>query len=233
MYIRSRETAALDTAWRCGVTCYFRVNALPRWRPCGTFWRMAKRLRAHSTRLILDWPLLRAYIQLHQRAATSSALTAIINPFKGLSENRRTLAALFYLCLLRAPFPISSFFIVFSILLFAGAFVRGFGDSKQDAWIAWKCTSLFSKRAVDLLSCSLFTDLRLALVLVCLTCCLAPFLRAHDRAGGTAIFEYFWVTWLKVLFSRQFALVTIDTVRLKFFSRRKRGRYNTISRFNI
>ena len=124
-----------------GVTRYFRVNALPRWRPCGTFWRMAKRLRAHSTRLILDWPPLGAYIA---PTCYSSTLAAIINPIKGPRAIRKSTSStvllrgvLFPFLLFFFPFfPSFSlcppFLALLSFLSFALflAFVCGFGNSK-------------------------------------------------------------------------------------------------------
>ena len=99
---------------------------MPRWRPCGTFWRMAKRLRAHSTRLILDWPPLRAYIASALRATVLySPLLLIPLRGHGLSQNRRIQPLLpffshFFLLYLLLSFVLSCCF----LLLFADSVTR-------------------------------------------------------------------------------------------------------------
>ena len=108
---------------------------------------MAKRLRAHSTRLILDWPPLGAYIA---PTCYSSSLTAIINPIKGPRAIRKSTSStvllatsfffppfffsllffsflFFFFLFFALPFPLCSFLSHRFLLLFADSVTRNSG----------------------------------------------------------------------------------------------------------
>lgn len=101
---------------------------MPRWRPCGTFWRMAERLRAHSTRLILDWPPHRVCI--HRSSALRFLHSPLLLiPLRGYPQNRRIRRVALLFSSPRLPLPSS---LIFSYSFLSVFVLRFFGNSKRD-----------------------------------------------------------------------------------------------------
>lgn len=176
---------------------------MPRWRPCGTFWRMAERLRAHSTRLILDWPPHRVCIH---RSSVLRFLHSplLLIPLRGYPQNRRIrrVALLFS----SPPLPLPSS-LIFSYSFLSSLFC-GFSVIRNGIAIVLRSELVRLRESGRFVEHTAFrafsfpSFIHSVLLVNCLTCCLQ-------------------VSFLFFSFCRYFGIKEVSrSNRLAFFSHR-------------